>query len=107
MRFHLDEHVGFAIAFGLRSRGIDVTTTVDADLCGAEDEEHVAFALAQNRVVFTNDADFLRIHAKGMMHPGIVYCHQGARSIGSIVAALELIDGCLTQDEMRGHVEFL
>ena len=32
MRFHLDEHVPHAIAEGLRRRGIDVTTTVEAGL---------------------------------------------------------------------------
>jgi hypothetical protein len=30
LRFHLDEHVSPAVAEGLRRRGIDVTTTLDA-----------------------------------------------------------------------------
>ena len=37
MRFHLDEHVPHAIAEGLRRRGIDVTTTVEAGLRGTSD----------------------------------------------------------------------
>jgi hypothetical protein len=44
MRFHLDEHVAHAIAAGLRRRGIDVTTTTDAALLSAPDEDHIAFA---------------------------------------------------------------
>lgn len=43
IRFHLDENVDAAIADGLRRRGIDVTTTAQADLLSASDEEHVEF----------------------------------------------------------------
>jgi hypothetical protein len=32
IRYHLDEHIATAVAVGLRSRGIDVTTTLDAQL---------------------------------------------------------------------------
>ena len=63
LNFHLDEHVHPAIAAGLRRRGIDVTTTVEVGLGGAEDERHVAFALAQARVIVTHDEDFLALHA--------------------------------------------
>jgi hypothetical protein len=34
IRYHLDEHVGNAVAHGLRLRGLDVTTTKDAGLIG-------------------------------------------------------------------------
>jgi predicted nuclease of predicted toxin-antitoxin system len=68
LRFHLDEHIDTAIADGLRRRGIDVTTTPEAVLRGAEAEAHVAFALSEGRVVVTNDADFLRLHRQGVRH---------------------------------------
>jgi len=45
LRFHLDEHIPFALADELRRRGVDVTTTADAGLLGAEDESHVEYAL--------------------------------------------------------------
>jgi Domain of unknown function (DUF5615) len=51
IRFHLDEHVSPGIAEGLRRRGIDVTTTANAGLTGADDVDHIAFAL-QNQVGF-------------------------------------------------------
>jgi hypothetical protein len=50
MRFHLDEHVDHAVAFGLRLRGIDVTTTTDANLVGASDQIHLAFAATERRL---------------------------------------------------------
>src|SRR5262245_59678124 len=59
IRFHLDECCDPAIALGLRRRGIDVTTSQEAGLLEAEDERQASYGLAENRVVFTHDADFL------------------------------------------------
>src|ERR1700687_3740354 len=99
VRYHLDEHVPHAIAAALRGRGIDLTTTVDAGLSGADDDEHLAFGLAEGRVVFTHDDDFLVLHARGIEHAGIAYCHQDARTIGEIVLGLVLIHACMSADE--------
>ncbi len=107
IRFHLDEHADAAIADGLRRRGIDVTTTQEAGLLHASDIEHLAFLRAQGRVVFTEDADFLRLDAAGENHPGIAYCHQQTRSIGEILRALVLIWEILEPEEMRNHVEYI
>lgn len=107
IQFHLDEHVDSAIAMGLHLRGIGVTTTVDAGLLGAEDIEHLQFARREGRVVFSQDDDFLKLHAAGLPHAGIAYCHPEARSIGQIIRGLVLIYECLTPDEMQHHVEFL
>ena len=107
MRFHLDEHVDPAIAQGLRLRGIDVTTTVDANLLSAPDESHLEFARREVRVIFTNDADFLRFATAGIEHEGIAYCSRTARSIGFIVRHLCLMHDCLQPDEMHGRVEYL
>jgi len=48
IRFHCDEQVERAIAEALRRRGIDVTTTPEAGLLGAADEEQLAFAILKN-----------------------------------------------------------
>jgi predicted nuclease of predicted toxin-antitoxin system len=72
IRFHLDEHVNPAIADGLRRRGIDVATTADAGLLGADDLLHIAFAMPEGRVICTNDEDFLKWHDQGVQHCGIV-----------------------------------
>ena len=53
IKFHLDENVSNAIADGLKRRGIDVTTTPEIGLISASDEEQVAFALTEKRVIFT------------------------------------------------------
>lgn len=59
VRFRLDENVDHAIARGLRLGDIDVTTANDAGLLGGEDAAHLAFALADERVVVTHDPEFL------------------------------------------------
>src|SRR5215210_5022964 len=61
IRFHLDENCDPAIARGLRVHGVDVTTTPEAGLLSAEDEEHIAYGVATGRVAFTQDEDFLRL----------------------------------------------
>jgi predicted nuclease of predicted toxin-antitoxin system len=60
IRFHLDENAHRAIAEGLRRRGVDVTTTPEAGLLNATDDEQLAFARPRDRVIFTQDRDFLR-----------------------------------------------
>lgn len=104
--FHLDENVDHAIARGLRLRGLDVTTATDVGLIAASDADHIAFALAENRVVFTQDQDFLRRHQAGDEHAGIVYSQQGDHPIGDIVRFLQLLSDCLEPQDMHGQLEF-
>lgn len=107
IRFHLDENVDRAVALGLRSRGIDVSTTVDANLIAAEDEKHLEFALGEERVVVTHDPDFLRLHASGVEHCGIAFCANQSRSVSELISGLVLIHDCCEPSEMRGQVEYL
>jgi hypothetical protein len=55
VRFYTDEHVAKAVVHGLRQRGVDVLTVADASMLGAADEEHLASARSENRVLFTQD----------------------------------------------------
>jgi predicted nuclease of predicted toxin-antitoxin system len=96
----LDEHVPHAIAHGLRRRQIDVTTTTDAGLIGASDEDHMALALREQRVFFTNDRDFLRLAARGTPHAGIVYCRPEDSRIGDVIRYLALMDECLSAERL-------
>ncbi len=107
IRFHLDENCPRSLAEGLRRRGVDVTTTPDAGLLGAIDEEQAAHALAESRVIFTQDRDLLRINAAGVPHAGITYCPKDSKSLGELIDGPVLIWEVLDSDEMRGRVEFL
>ena len=108
IRFHLDEHCPHAVAAGLRRHGVDVTTATDAGLLHAADDEHLAFSLAENRVIFTRDEDYLSANARGVPHRGIVYCHQKKNlSIGDIIDSLLLIWEVYEPDEMANRVEYI
>jgi len=75
-------------------------------MVAASDEEHLAFALRQGRVVFTQDADFLRLHAAGSNHAGIAYVHQQT-PVGDMIRGLVLIVEVLEPGDMLDHVEYL
>lgn len=107
IQFHLDENIPNAIAQGLQQHGIDVTTTGSAGLIGATDLEQLAFAMADRRVIFTQDSDFLKLHNQGVPHMGIVYGVKDRRSIGEMLTTLILIWEVLTVEEMQGKIEFL
>jgi hypothetical protein len=63
--------------------------------------------MQQDRVVFTQDQDFLRHHRDGREHAGIDYSKQGTHSIGDIVRSLHFLSDCLEASDMRGQLEFL
>lgn len=105
--FHLDENVTVAVALGLRRYGIDVTTTHEVGLGGRSDDAQFKFMQEAQRVIFTQDSDFLVIASASGNHPGIAYCQKGKRSTGEIIAALVLIYEVLTPEEMLGKIEFL
>jgi len=107
IRYHLDEHVGPAVAEGLRQRGVDVTTTVGAGLAGAADEDQLAFAAAQGRVFVTRDRHFLVLDGEGAGHAGIAFWHSKRRNVGQLVLDLVLLWRAVTAEEMRGRVEYL
>jgi hypothetical protein len=107
LRFHLDENVAFPVAGGLRSRGLDVSTAAEAGLLSAPDEEHLRHAAAQNRVVFTHDRDFLRLHARGVPHSGIVYAPRPDQSIGDLIRAILFLAERVSAADMRNRVEYV
>lgn len=73
----------------------------------AKDEEHMAFADREKRVMVTQDAGFIERIKKGEKNFGVAFCEQGSRSIGEMISALVLIYQVLERDEMIGHIEYL
>ena len=83
-----------------------MTTAHDVELLGTTDENHLAFAFREGRVLFTHDADFLKLHAAGAPHAGIVHVRQHT-PVGYSIRGLVLIHQVLTAEEISGRVEFL
>jgi len=57
--FYMDEHVPFAITTGLILRNVDVLTVQEDEHQKADDLVLLDRAMALNRVIFTQDEDFL------------------------------------------------
>ena len=106
IRYYTDEHVAKAVIRGLRQRGVDVLTVPEANKRGVDDEAHLAFAFAENRVIFTQDDDFLHLASSDKAHAGIVYAPQHT-PIGTIIKGLMLIYQVLDAEEMIGNIEYL
>jgi hypothetical protein len=102
----MDEHVAHAIVRALRHRAIDVLTVGEANRLADADDEHLAFALSEGRVTFTQDADFLAFASRGHPHADIAYAPQGT-PLRELIQGLTLIAQVLSAEEMVGRVEFL
>jgi predicted nuclease of predicted toxin-antitoxin system len=108
IRFHLDESQSFEpIAEALRRHGIDVSTTQHVGLRGASDAQQLEFARAHQRVLFTQDDDYLALHGAGSEHVGIVYAHQQEHSVGEIIEFLVLVWSVYKPEEMHNRVEYV
>jgi hypothetical protein len=97
---------------GLRAGGVDVVTAGEAGRLGAADEEHLAFAASQSRVLCTaNVADFAPLHARwlraGRRHPGIVIILRHRMPVGTQIRALLGLAQALSPEDMEGRVEYL
>ena len=86
--FYMDEHVHSAVTAGLCTRGVDVLTAQEARMAGAPDVDHLALANREERVLFTQDADFLRLNATGIKHSGITSIHPSTRRLGALFRVL-------------------
>jgi predicted nuclease of predicted toxin-antitoxin system len=107
IRLYFDENVETAVADQMRIRGVECVTVRDLNLLGDTDENHLQPAINMGYVLCTYDRDYLRLHAEGFPHAGIIYTKECTTSIGDWVRGLELICGAMTADDMKNHIEYL
>lgn len=86
---------------------MDVTTTPEAGLLRAKDEQQLEYSTSAGRVLVTHDEDFLKIAATGAHHAGIAYCHQGKYSLGELIEVLVLLWELCEPGGMLDRVEYL
>ncbi|HRX03780.1 MAG: DUF5615 family PIN-like protein [Anaerolineae bacterium] len=91
---------------GLRRRGVDVTTTVDAGLCTLGDESQLAYVRRTGRILVTSDAGFVARHIAGEEHPGIVFYQPQSRSIDQVIAFLAFLAEVMNATEMTNRLEY-
>ncbi len=81
IRLLLDEDVWRGLTAVLREAGYDAVSINDLDRKGYDDEAQMAFAIAENRVMFThNIRDFAplaqHLAEQQVNHPGIIVARQ-------------------------------
>jgi predicted nuclease of predicted toxin-antitoxin system len=100
-----DGHVPLAITRGLRRRGIDVLTAQEDGAATFPDDLLLDRAAELNRILFTQDEDFLvEVAARrksNRPHATVVYGHQ-FEPIGVCVSDLEIILKSLLPQERVG-----
>jgi hypothetical protein len=76
IRFYADTHIAKAVAEQLRTKGVDIMRCEDVGLQDADDETHLIYASQEDRVLVTQDADFVMLHISwletGRSHGGIM-----------------------------------
>lgn len=102
----MDEHIPRAVTEGLRRRGVNVLSAQEAGMSGANDYDQLSLANKEGRIIFTKDADFLRLHKAGVSHQGIIYSSRQS-PVGYTVRVLMIIYDLVTPEEMSGRVEFI
>jgi len=113
VRLYVDEDaMDGDLVRGLRSRGIDIVTATDVNMVCRPDEQHLKWATAQNRVLYSfNVADFHEIHTEwmtaGRMHSGIVLAQQKRYSTGEQIRRLTRLMNVFSGEEMENREEFL
>jgi len=113
IRLYVDEDaMDRDLVQALRARGVDVITALDAGMIERRDEEHLDYATAHGRVLYTfNVGDFYRLHiafqAQRKPHAGLILTQQQRYSLGQQMRRLVRLIASKSVEDMMNHVEFL
>ncbi len=107
LKFYFDEGVQLAVSEQLRSQGIDAISVRSLNLLGDTDINHLMRAAEMERVLCTYDADYLRLHASGISHAGIMYAAQSKTTIGDWVRAIRQLHDETTSDLMIDQILYV
>jgi predicted nuclease of predicted toxin-antitoxin system len=106
--FYMDENVHRGITDGLRIRDVDVLTVQEDDRIGFSDPFILDRATELNRILFTQDDDFLteanRRQQEKIYFTGVIYVHKLRISVGDCVHDLEIIAKLAYPDELANHI---
>lgn len=102
----MDENMPPSVAEQLKASGIDVSSVHVLEIFSEGDPNLLELATAENPVICTRDADYVRMARAGAQHAGIVFFEKGQRNIGYIVRSLRNIADERTSAEMINLVEF-
>jgi len=113
IRLYLDDDcLAKGLVKALRSDGVDVVTAQEAGIAGYDDEEHLAYATEQGRVLYSfNRGDFLRLNKQWLeanrSHAGIILAAQQRYGIGEQKRRIMKVINGKSAEDMMNCVEFL
>jgi hypothetical protein len=113
LRLATDEDFNNRIVRGLMRRqpDLDILRVQDAGLAGKSDEDVLAWAASEGRILITHDVTTMKLNAydriaAGLPMPGVFEISQDV-SIGTAIDEILLLALCSDQDEWQGQVRFL
>ena len=110
LALYMDEHVRRAITNGLRLRGVDVLTVQEDNSAGSPDRMLLERAEDLQRVMFSQDQDFLveahRRQVAGIPFAGVIYARQLV-SVGDCIRDLEIIAKACDPEDLANRVEYI
>lgn len=106
LTFLADEHVPTVILTALRSNGYDIEPGREHLAEGAADLDLLETSTALDRVLLTNDRDFVSL-GKEADHWGIVIYVAQELSPGLFVRGIRRVDRQFTPQTMRNNIEWL
>jgi len=113
IRLYVDEDAEqHALVAGLRDRGIDLVTALEADRIGATDREQLDYAIENERLLYSlNVSDFARLHKEyldaGREHFGIALVPKQRYSVREKIRRLAELVETRSDEEMRNQIAFL
>ncbi len=111
LALYIDEHVRRAITNGLKLRGIDVLTVQEDGRTGTPDPILLDRATELQRVIFTQDDDFLVManhhQQEGINFSGVIYAHQQYVTVGDCVRDLEILAKVSDPEDLINQVQYL
>jgi predicted nuclease of predicted toxin-antitoxin system len=113
IRLYVDEDaMARALVQGLRARGVDVITVLDAGMSEQDDSAQLDYATTQGRVLYTfNVGDFCQLHseylAQGKNHAGVIVVHRQRYSVGEQMRRRLSVINTKSAEEMEQYLHFL
>ncbi|MEG3973589.1 DUF5615 family PIN-like protein [Microcoleus sp. herbarium8] len=111
INLYMDENVPLPVTEGLRRRDVDVLRVQDDGRKGTPDNIVLDRAAELQRVVFTQDDDFLAIanlrQQEAVNFAGVIYAHQQSVTVGDCVRDLEIIAKVNEPEDLANCVQYL
>lgn len=113
IRLYADEDaMARTVISGLRARGIDVTTVLDAGMSGEDDVAQLEYATEQGRVLYSfNVGHFCGLHtafmSRSKSHAGIIVVYRQRYLVGEQLRRLSNLVNAKSGEEMRDTLHFL